>query len=310
MTNPRVLLVDPDPDRMAAAVEEFTGESIRWVSLNDRSLADVRIWFCAAPPPGKVLSLPALEWIHTGWAGVEGWMRRPEWRDGVTLTRTVGDFPERMAEYVFGYLLAQELDVERALREMQSRTWKRWTPGSIAGARLLVVGYGEIGRQIANVGRAFGMNTRAVRRSETTAAEKHEGIYPVGDMERFLPVTDVVVNVLPLTRETESFWNAERFDLMRESSVFVNISRGGTVDEGALHEGILKGRPGRAILDVFREEPLPPDHPFRGMDEVWVTPHVAGVGTVEALAREFASNWLQMRTGNPLRNVVDRAKGY
>lgn len=307
---PRVLLVDPDPDRMASAVEEYVGESIRWASPEDRSLADVRIWFCAAPPPGRFLNLPSLEWIHTGWAGVEGWMRRPEWREGVTLTRTVGDFPERMAEYVFGYLLAQELGVARAIREMQSRAWKRWTPGSIAGMRLLVAGHGAIGRHIADVGRAFGMNVRAIRRGEVTEAEKHEGIHSAGDLNRFLPFSDVVVNVLPLTRETESFWNAERFSRMREGSVFVNISRGGTVDEGALHDGILRGRPGRAILDVFREEPLPPDHPFRGMDEIWVTPHVAGVGTVEALARSFGANWMQWRLGKPLRNVVDRERGY
>ncbi|HET9252612.1 MAG TPA: D-2-hydroxyacid dehydrogenase [Candidatus Eisenbacteria bacterium] len=306
----RVLLVDPHPERMASAVEEFVGESIPWASIEDRSLADIRIWFCAAPPPGKFLSLPSLEWIHTGWAGVEGWMRRPEWREGVTLTRTVGDYPERMSEYVFGYLLAQELGVVRAIREMESRSWKRWTPGSIAGMRLLVVGHGAIGCRIADVGRAFGMNVAAVRRGPVTAADKREGIYAVGDVARLLPVTDVVVNVLPLTRETESFWNGDRFSRMREGSVFVNISRGGTVDEGALHEGVLRGRPGRAILDVFREEPLPPDHPFRGLDEIWVTPHVAGVGTVEALAREFGANWMQWRLGKPLRNAVDRERGY
>ena len=306
----RVLLVDPHPERMASAVEEFAGESIPWASPEDRSLADVRVWFCAAPPPGKRLSLPSLEWIHTGWAGVEGWMRRPEWTARATLTRTVGDYPERMSEYVFGYLLGQELGVARAIREMQARAWKRWTPGTIAGMRLLVVGYGAIGRRIADVGRAFGMKVAGVRRGEVSSAEKREGIHSVQDVDRLLPVTDVVVNVLPLTRETESFWDRDRIARMREGSVFVNISRGGTVDEGALHEGILRGRPGRAILDVFREEPLPPDHPFRGLDEIWITPHVAGIGTVEALAKEFAENWKRWREGKPLRNTVDRERGY
>jgi phosphoglycerate dehydrogenase-like enzyme len=295
---------------MASAVEEFAGDSIPWASPEDGSLSDVRVWFCAAPPPGKTLSLPSLEWIHTGWAGVEGWMRRPEWTGRVTLTRTVADYPERMAEYVFGYLLAQELGVARAIREMESGTWKRWTPGTIAGMRLLVVGHGAIGRRIADVGRAFGMKVAGVRRGEVSAAEKREGIHPVQDVDRLLPVTDVVVNVLPLTRETESFWDRDRIARMREGSVFVNISRGGTVDEGALHEGILRGRPGRAILDVFREEPLPPDHPFRGLDEIWVTPHIAGIGTVEALAKEFAENWKRWREGKPLRNAVDRERGY
>ena len=84
--------------------------------------------------------------IYAREAVINLWMRRAEWRDGVTLTRTVGDFPERMSEYVFGYLLAQELGVARAFHEMRTRTWKRWTPGSIAGRRLLynsVVGKNE-----------------------------------------------------------------------------------------------------------------------------------------------------------------------
>jgi phosphoglycerate dehydrogenase-like enzyme len=295
---------------MAAAVEEAVGGKLRWATLEDRSLADVRVWFCAAPPPGTTLALPALEWIHTGWAGVEGWMRRHEWGDDVALTRTVGDFPERMSEYVFGYLLAQELGVARAIHEMQVRAWKRWTPGTIAGRRLLVVGHGAIGRRIAEVGRAFGMRVSGIRRGPVSAAEKKEGIHSIQDLDRLLAISDVVVNVLPLTAETQSFWDLTRFSRMREGSVFVNISRGGTVDEGALHEGILRGRPGRAILDVFREEPLPSDHPFRGLDEIWTTPHVSGVGTVEALAKEFAENWMRWREGKPLRNVVDRKRGY
>jgi phosphoglycerate dehydrogenase-like enzyme len=306
----RVLLVDPRADRMAAAVEEAAGETIRWASPDDRSLADVRVWFCASPPPGRTLVLPRLEWIHTGWAGVEGWMRRAEWREGVALTRTVGDFPERMSEYVFGYLLAQELGIARAIRQMQDGAWKRWTPGTIAGRRLLVVGHGSIGRRIADVGRAFGMKVSGIRRDPVSLAEKKDGVRPVQDLDRMLAVSDVVVNVLPLTRETQSFWDRARFSRMREGSVFVNISRGGTVDEGALHEGILRGRPGRAILDVFREEPLPADHPFRGLDEIWITPHVAGVGTVEALAKEFAENWKRWKVGKPLRNVVSRERGY
>ena len=306
----RVLLVDPHPERMAGAVEEAAGERIPWASPDDRSLANVRVWFCASPPPGMTLTLPALEWIHTGWAGVEGWMRRPEWRENVSLTRTVGDYPERMSEYVFGYLLAQELGVARALRDMKARAWKRWTPGTIAGRRLLVVGHGAIGKRIAEVGRSFGMTASGIRRGPVSVAEKKDGIHPAEDLERLLAVSDVVVNVLPLTPATQSFWDRSRFARMREGSVFVNISRGGTVDEGALHDGILKGRPGRAILDVFREEPLPADHPFRELDEIWVTPHVAGIGTVEALAKEFARNWKRWRDGKPLRNVVNREQGY
>jgi lactate dehydrogenase-like 2-hydroxyacid dehydrogenase len=159
---------------MVAAVEEAVGERIRWANARGpvaRGRAGLVLRGASA---GKDARPSALEWIHTGWAGVEGWMRRPEWSDDVVLTRTVGDFPERMSQYVFGYLLAQELGVARAIREMQTRAWKRWTPGSIAAWRLLVVGHGAIGARIAEVGRAFGMSVSGVRRGSVKRRREEE----------------------------------------------------------------------------------------------------------------------------------------
>jgi glyoxylate/hydroxypyruvate reductase A len=97
---------------------------------------------------------------------------------------------------------------------------------------------------------------------------------------------------------------------VREGATFVNASRGATVDEAALLEGIAKGRPARALLDVFREDPLPATHPLRTAKGIWITPHVAGIGTLRPLAEDFAENWRRYRRGVALRNVVDRARGY
>ena len=118
------------------------------------------------------------------------------------------------------------------------------------------------------------------------------------------------MNLLPATPDTESFWNAERFGAMKPGSIFLNASRGSTVEEPALLRGLGRGRPGFAILDVFRQEPLPPESPFRGRDDVWITPHVAGISTLPALARDFAENWRRFQGGEPLRNAVDRERGY
>jgi phosphoglycerate dehydrogenase-like enzyme len=306
----RVLLTDVRPEALQRAVEEAAGRGIPWADAGDPDLDDVDVWFCAGPPPGQVLTLPNLQWIHSGWAGVEGWFRRPEWRRGVRLTRTVGDFPERMAEYVFAYLLAQELGVARAIRQMQNRAWRRWVPGSIQGRSMLVVGYGAIGSAIAARARAFGLQVQGIRRGPVTSREETQGVHELPRLPELIGEADIIVNVLPHTRATESFWNRARFESMAEGAVFVSISRGATVDEGALLDAIRKGRPGRAILDVFREEPLPPDHPLRGFDEIWITPHVAGTGTVIELARDFAANWSRYQTRGSLLHVVDRERGY
>jgi glyoxylate/hydroxypyruvate reductase A len=82
------------------------------------------------------------------------------------------------------------------------------------------------------------------------------------------------------------------------------------VDEDALLRALGRGRPGFAILDVFRQEPLPPESLLRGRDDVWITPHVAGISTIPALARDFAENWKRFQAGERLRNIVDRARGY
>jgi len=305
-----VLLTHADPGALAREVETRLGGKLRWCRLDAPGSAEASVWFCAGPPPEAPLRLPELSWIHTGWAGVETWFGRDEWKPGTRLTRTVGDYPARMAEYVFGYLLARALDVPEALRQMEARAWRRWIPGSLAGRRLLVIGMGSIGGALAGAGRAFGMEVEGIRRSEPTAAERAAGARGPGELEACLARADVIVNLLPLTPQTASFWTSARFAAIGKGATFVNVSRGTTVDEDALRAGLRRGKPAFAILDVFREEPLPPDHPLRRDPRVWVTPHIAGMGTIAMMADAFVQNLLRYRAGEPLLHEVDRARGY
>jgi phosphoglycerate dehydrogenase-like enzyme len=304
-----VLITHPDPEAVAREVEPEAGPAFRWCRLDDPGADGATVWFSAGVMPEVSLALPKLRWIHTGWAGVEGWFGRSEWRPGVILTRTVGDYPARLSQYVFGCLLARELDLPEAFHQMEARTWRRFVPGSLEGKRLLVVGMGAIGSEVARVGRALGMKVEGVRRT-ARAGDRTRGVRPVSDLPRLLAAADVVVNLLPHTGETESFWGEERFAALAEGAVFVNAGRGTSVDEEALLRGIHRGRPGSAILDVFREEPLPADHPLRREARVWITPHIAGAGTVPMMAAAFVTNWRRYRSGKPLHHRVDRRRGY
>jgi len=304
-----ILITGRDASALRERVDAVMGNGLRWISDSaDRAAGDVAIWFCASQPPAEPLALPSLRWIHSSWAGIETWMDRPEWSRDVILTRTVGDFPERIAEYVFGYLLAQTLEIPRTLALMERRGWERWASGTLHGRALLVVGFGAIGTRIGAVGLSFGMRVTGIRRHP--AERGAEDVRGLSDLPKALAEADVIVNVLPHTRDTESFWNADRFGHMREGSTFINVSRGATVDERALIECVRRGRPGHAILDVFREEPLPPGHPFRDEPRIWITPHVAGIGTLEPLANAFAENLKRFQAGQPLQNVVNRERGY
>ncbi len=305
----RLLITHREPEVLAREIEAILGEALSWVGPDAPEASRAEVWFCAGYPPASPIALPSLRWIQSGWAGVDDWFARPEWRGPVALTRTVGDYPRRIAEYVFGYLLARELDVAESLRQMRKRAWKRFCPGSLAGRTLLIVGYGAVGNGVGAVGRALGMLVEGIRRNPT-GEDGGSGIHGLDRLDECLPRADVVVNLLPHTADTDSFWGAERFSRLGDGVTFVNVSRGATVDEKALLGGVRAGRPARAILDVFREEPLPAAHPLREAEAIWITPHVAGIGTPRPLAEDFVENWRRYHAGLPLRHLAERARGY
>ena len=305
-----VLITGREPERLAAAASAAAGEPIPWVGETDPRAREATVWFASSAPPAAERPMPALRWIHSAWAGVDRWLDRPEWRDDVRLTRTVADFPERITEYVLGHLLAEELGVARAALQQAERRWERWSPGSLAGKTMLVVGYGEIGRRLAGAARALGMEALGVRRGPVTPAERAAGVETPEALPALLPRAAYVVNLLPLNAGTESFWNDARFARFAAGSVFVNASRGRCVDDRALLAALERGRPARALLDVFREEPLPPESPLWSHPGVRITPHVAGLGSAESEGRAFGENWRRWKAGEPLRHVVDRSRGY
>jgi len=305
-----ILITGRDPVALARAAEKVNGGPIPWVALEDENALRASVWFASGALPEKPLDLPSLRWIQSAWAGVDRWLTRPEWRDGVVLTRTVADFPERIAEYVFGQLLAATLDVPRARRQQAEESWSRWIPGSLHGKGMLIAGYGAIGSRVAGVARSMGMMVSGIRRGPVTPEERTQGIESAEALPRLLPHADVVVNLLPATPETESFWSAERFALLPEGGIFVNASRGPCVDDAALLAALERRRPALAILDVFREEPLPSGHPYWKNPSVWITPHVAGLGDSETEGSAFGENWKRQREGKPLLHVVGRDRGY
>jgi phosphoglycerate dehydrogenase-like enzyme len=305
-----VLITGRDPAGLARSAEDALGEPLPWVGEGDARAVSATVWFASGLLPPTPKALPSLRWIHSAWAGVDRWFDRTEWTTGIVLTRTVADFPDRIAEYVLGYLLAGELDVSRAERQQAAKVWKRWMPGTLAKKTMLIAGYGAIGRRLAAAGRTLGLTPLGIRRGPVTDEERATGVGTEEALAGFLPRANIVVSLLPATRETESFWNAERFERFAEGSVFVNVSRGRCVDDAALLAALDRGRPARAILDVFRLEPLPSESPYWAHPSVRITPHVAGLGSPETEGKAFAENWRRWRSGDRLLDVVDRERGY
>lgn len=260
-------------------------------------------------PPEVLRRGGRLRWIHVMAAGVDGVLAGGSLPPGVLLTRVVGTFGPRIAEYVFAYVLSVLQDVPRVLSQQRERRWESFDPQWLLGKTLVLVGAGSIGGAIARTARAFRMRVLAVVRRP----RRLPGIvatYPQDQLREALPHGDVVVASTPLTEKTRGMFGRAEWASMRPGAIFVNVGRGAVVQEETLLPALEEGRPGWAILDVFEEEPLPAHSPLWTHPRVIVTPHLAGPTLLEEALGEFVENLERVRSGKRLRHVVDRRRGY
>lgn len=253
-----------------------------------------------------------LQWVHLASAGIDFF---PPWLLDVplvTCSRGVAAVP--IAEYV----LAAVLTHEKSWSTLQVDGARRWhdtfqrvdgqPPGSLRGRALGIAGYGAIGREVARLGQAFGMQVTVLRRGGTPA----EGVHSVASIEQLLAASDHLVLALPITPETRHLVNAATLAYARPGLHLVNIARGALVDQQALLHALDEGHLSGATLDVTDPEPLPEGHRLYRHPRVRLTPHVswAAQDAGEATARKFVANLSRFLAGEPLEDVVDRARGY
>jgi len=270
-------------------------------------LADTEILYTWGFPPALLARMPRLRWIQAMGAGVER-LLVPDLPAGVIVTRAAGIFGPWMAEYTLGWCLWVTQRMELLREQQRQARWKNVDPGRLRGATLCVIGLGDIGRSIARRARAFGMTVVGVARSPRKVREAH--VYRSGDLRRALAKADYVVLTVPLTPATHGLIGARELAAMKPSAWLINVARGPIVDETALLEALRAERIGGAILDVFDEEPLPPEHPLWQRDNVVITPHISGPSTPDEIAPIFHDNLRRYLAGRPLRHVVDQRRGY
>lgn len=253
-----------------------------------------------------------LRWIQAASAGVDGLLFPELVESDVVVTNAHGVFDGPMAEYALALLLAFAVDLPRTLELQRERRWEPRETERLAGRTLLVAGQGSIGRAVARLARAVGMRVLAVASRPRAGDGVVEEVGGPGDLPRLLGEADFVVNVLPLTERTRGLFGREAFAAMRPGARFVNLGRGGTVDEDALVEALREGRIAGAALDVFAEEPLPPDSPLWSAPNAIVSPHISGSarGWQEAVVELFLENLRRFAAGEPLTGVVDKRLGY
>ena len=252
-----------------------------------------------------------LRWIQSASAGVDSLLFPELVESDVVVTNARGVFDDAIAEWVIGMLLAFAGETLRTLALQREARWEHRETRRLASARLVVVGPGPIGRAVARRAAAFGMQVTAVGRAERRDEELGR-VEPVERLHEVLATADHVVNCLPLTPATIGIFDAAAFAAMPEASIFVNVGRGGTVDERALVDALRTGGIAGAALDVFAEEPLPSQSPLWAMPNVVVSPHMCGdfQGWEREAVAIFVDNIGRWVRGEPLRNIVDTRLGF
>jgi glyoxylate/hydroxypyruvate reductase A len=248
-----------------------------------------------------------LQWFSSIAAGNEDLVKNPYLPENVILTKATV-YGEMMAEYVFAYLLYFSRNVSKHFGDQKNRIWDRKRPERLKGKVMGILGLGSVGKEIARRGKQFGMRILGVRRNPEPIRYVDQ-VFGPNELERLIPLVDVLVVALPLTPETYHFLGEEELSLMKEGAVLFNMGRGKTIDEMKLTQ-VLKSAKIRAVLDVFETEPLPPESELWKLDNVIITPHVSGINIPEEICEEFLKNYKRWEKGKPLIGLVDRTRGY
>jgi phosphoglycerate dehydrogenase-like enzyme len=320
--------------RQAAPGARIVGVSLE--GLADGDLSDVEVLLrgplTAATFDRLLARCPRLVWVHSATAGVERVLTPTALARDLAITNARGVFSRPIAEYVMLMVLAVSRRLPHLLELQRERTWQPLAATEMRDVTVGVVGLGSIGRAVAALATAFGCRVVAVRRGgrqippegdatpalpdaddpEQPALEPRVELLGPDRLTELVGRSDFVVLALPLTSETEDLFDAEMLSRMKPGGWLINVARGRLVDERALLRALADGPLGGAVLDTFREEPLPPESPFYDLPNVIVTPHTAWSSgrVLDRSVELFCENLHRFRLGQPLRNLVDPRLGY
>jgi glyoxylate/hydroxypyruvate reductase A len=241
------------------------------------------------------------------WAGVENVVHNETLT--IPLCRMVEDgLTEGMVEWVTGHVLRHHLGIDRCLAQ-QDGQWRPIYPPLARDRRVVVLGLGELGSACARMLSALKFDVAGWSRTPRTL-EGVETFSGDAGLRAALTGAEIVVLLLPLTPATENLMTAERLAWLSRGAVLLNPGRGALIDDEALLAALDAGQLSHATLDVFRTEPLPPDHPFWGHPKVTVTPHVASETRPRTASMTIAENVRRGEAGEPFLYMVDRTRAY
>jgi len=265
-------------------------------------------------PLSRFRELPNLRWMQQIGAGADWLMQAPDLIDSdLILTNASGVHAIPISEHILALMLILSRDIHKSVRHQASHRWDRMANvRELDGATMGLVGIGRIGQKTAEKARGLNMKVLGLRRNPERPVPYVDRLYGTDGLKEMLSLSDWVVVTAAYTPETEGMIGEDEFRAMKDSAFIINIARGSIIQEKALIKALNEGWIAGAGLDVFEQEPLPPDSPLWDMENVVVTPHCAGATPhyLDRLVDIFTENLRLYRAGQPMINVVDKKLGY
>jgi phosphoglycerate dehydrogenase-like enzyme len=285
-----------------------------------QEISDSTILFGASFGPEHLRAARRLRWIHSTAAAVHDLLFPELVNSDVLLTNAREVHGIVVAEHVMAMMFALARRIPESVRFQAKHVWgqailweTRHTPQELGGATLGLIGLGSIGRNVAQRASAMGMKIIAVREhADRPKPQNVDEVLPSSQLDRLLSQSDYVVLSPPVTPATRGMIGREQLAAMKRDGYLINVGRGSLVDEAALISVLREHRIAGAALDVFDEEPLPPDSPLWDLENLLITPHTGGM-TEKMWERHYAlfsDNLRRYLSGQRLLAVVDKQAGY
>jgi phosphoglycerate dehydrogenase-like enzyme len=280
--------------------------------LLEQALRSADFLIASRPPTENLRQrAPKLRWIQTTGAGVDHLLPLDWLPAGVTLTNNSGPHGPKCEDFCTMALLALSARLPRLVDQQRRKSWDPIYTVPIAGKTCVVIGYGDLGQAAVRAAKKLGLMAIAVSRSGQGTGLADE-VLPAARLDEVLPRADFVIVTAPLTPATRNLLDRARLALLRPEAGLVNVARAPIVDYDALSEMLHAGKLAGAMLDVHEPEPLPPDSELWSTPNLILTPHIScdDPRYADMLLDAWAANLKRLDANQPLKNVVDAARGY
>jgi len=286
----------------------------RWIEHEQALSAElgaVRFLLVGRPPRLDWSNAGQLALLQVAGAGVDPLFPAAGLSAQTHIASSRGVSTEAVRDHVLGLLLSLARALPRYVVQQRERAWLRHSHSSVAGKRLTLVGFGQVGQAVAQAARVLGMRVRAVSRGAGAVVDG-EPVFPSERLHEALRDADFVVVCVPLTQETRGLIDARALSMLSSEACLIDVSRGGVVDEGALEAALRSRKLAAAARDVFELEPLPADHSLWSCPNLSITPHVGGLipDYLLRVVELFVDNVQLVRSGAPPRTLVSRELEY